>query len=116
MPDAQALIAAPPDVGSSSRLEQAALLSVFGVVASLQFSIAIAQTLLAVAIACWIALVLLRRERVEVPRFFWLLVAYAGLTLLSAAFSPEPSMSFLDAKQLVLFLIVPLAYRFIRGD
>ena len=116
MPNAQAISAAPPDVGSYPRLEQAGLLAVFGVAAALQFSIAIAQTLLAVALVCWIALVLLRRERIEFPRFYWPLLIYAGLTLVSAAFSPEPSQSFLDSKQLVLFLIVPLTYRFIRGQ
>ncbi len=116
MPNAHAAVsAAPPEVGSYARLEQAGLLSVFGVAAALQFSIAIAQSLLAVALVCWIALLLLRRERIDVPRFFWPLAAYGALTLVSAAFSPEPSISFLDTKQLVLFLIVPLAYRFMWG-
>ena len=31
------------------------------------------------------------RERFEVPRFFWPLLAYAALTLVSAAFSPQPA-------------------------
>src|SRR5207249_4524409 len=44
-------------------------------------------------------------------RFLWLLVAYAAVTLLSAAYSAEPRVSLLDTKQLVLFLIVPLTYR-----
>jgi len=116
MPNAHALSAAPPDVGSYPRLEQAGLLALFGVAAALQFSIAIAQTLLAIALACWMALVVLRRERIEFPRFFWPLLIYAALTLVSAAFSPERSQSFMDSKQLVLFLMVPLTYRFMRGN
>ena len=111
-----AVTVASPDLGASARLEQAGLLAVFGVGAALQFSIAIAQSLLAVALLCWVSLIVMRRERIEVPRFFWPLVGYAGLTLVSAAFSPHPLVSFADTKQLVLFLLVPLTYRFIRGD
>jgi hypothetical protein len=75
------------------RLEQAGTIALFGVVGALQFSIAAAQILLTVAIACWFLLVVLERERLAVPRFFWPLVAYAVLTLVSAAFSPEPRLS-----------------------
>jgi O-antigen ligase len=107
---------AQPDVASGSRLEQAGLMAVFGVAAALQFSIAIAQSLLAIAIGCWLAIVVMRRERVEVPRFFWFLAAFAGVTLLASLFSSDPRASFVDNKQLLLFLIVPLAYRFVRGD
>jgi O-antigen ligase len=99
----------------SSRLEQAGTIALFGVVGALQFSIAAAQILLTVAIACWFLLVVLERERLAVPRFFWPLVAYAALTLVSAAFSPEPRLSLLACKQMVLFLIVPLVYRFATG-
>jgi len=38
------------------------LIALFGVAVGLQFSIAIAQTLLAVAFLCWLALVVSRRE------------------------------------------------------
>ncbi|OFW24068.1 MAG: hypothetical protein A3H97_18215 [Acidobacteria bacterium RIFCSPLOWO2_02_FULL_65_29] len=117
MSNAQAAVSeALPEVGSSPRLEQAGLLAVFGVAAALQFSIAIAQSLLAVAIACWIALLVVRRERIEVPRFFWPLALYAAATLVSAAFSPQPWVSVIDSRQLLLFLIVPLVFRFIRGE
>ena len=111
-----AVTVASPDLGASARLEQAGLLAVFGVGAALQFSIATAQSLLAVALLCWVSLIVMRRERIEVPRFFWPLVVYAGLTLVSAAFSPQPWVSFADTKQLVLFLLVPLTFRFIRGE
>ncbi len=42
---------------------------------------------------------------------FWPLLVYAGLTLVSAAFSPQRQTSFIDCKQLVLFLLVPVTYR-----
>jgi O-antigen ligase len=116
MADAHALSSAPPQAAASDWLEQVGHWSVIGVAIALQFSIAVAQSLLAIAILCWLVLVVSRRERVEVPRFFWLLVAYGALTLVSAAFSPEPATSFIDCKQLVLFLLVPLTYRFLSGE
>ena len=47
---------------------------------------------------------------------FWPLAAYAGVTLVSAAFSLDPSVSLIDCKQLRRSsLIVPIAYRLLRG-
>ena len=100
----------------SDRLDQLGALAVFGIAASVLFSIAVAQILLAIAIACWLGVIVVRRERVEVPAFFWPLAAYAGITLVSAAFSIEPRVSLVDCKQLVLFLMVPVVYRFITGE
>ena len=68
-----------------------------------------------IALICWIALLVVRRERFEAPRFFWPLLAYGGATLVSAALSPDPRTSLIDCKQLVLFLLVPLVYRFVDG-
>src|SRR5215510_2616466 len=105
MPNAHAAIEArTPDISASDRLEQAGLAAMFGVGAALQFSIAIAQSLMAIAVFCFIALMIVRRERFEVPRFFWPLAAFAGITLVSAALSPQPRVSLADSKQLVLFL------------
>src|SRR5262249_23097214 len=104
-------IAAPSD-----RLEQLGALALFGVAAAVLFSIAVAQILFALAVVCWIALLIVRRERFEAPAFFWPLAAYAGATLISAAFSLEPRVSLIDCKQLVLFLLVPVVFRFIDRD
>jgi len=100
----------------ADRLEQIGLLALFGVAGGVLFSIAVAQILLALAVVCWIAVVATRHERIAVPAFFWPLLAYAGATLVSAAFSPEPRVSLIDCKQLVLFLLVPLVYRFVTGS
>jgi O-antigen ligase len=94
-------------------LETAGLVALAGVAGALQFSIAAAQILLAVALICWLVLLLVRREHFEAPHFFWPLLAYAGVTLVSAALSSDPRTSVIDCKQLVLFLLVPLAYRFV---
>src|SRR5258708_15661622 len=98
-----------------AHLEQAGLAAVYGVAGALQFSIAVAQILLAVAFCCWIALVILDRETIEVPRFAWPLALYAAVTLVSTAFSPNPRTSLMADKQMVLFLLVPLVYRFATG-
>src|SRR4051794_19057399 len=81
------------------RFEQGGIVALFGVAASVQFSIAIAQSLLAVAALCWLGLLVTGRERVQAPRFFWLLAAYAGATLVSAALSSNPRLSLIDCKQ-----------------
>ena len=60
----------------SNPLEQAGLVALFGVAGALQFSIAVAQILLTIAVVCWVALLVVRRERIEVPR---VLLAAAGL-------------------------------------
>jgi O-antigen ligase len=113
---AHAIAATPDETAGSDRLEQAGLVALYGTAAALQFSIAVAQALLAFAIVCWLALLVSRRERVAFPRFYWPLLAYAGVTLVSSAFSPMPLVSFADSKQLLLFLIVPLTYRFATGN
>ena len=105
-----------PQPLSGSRLELAGLIALACVAGALQFSIAAAQILLTIAVACWLGLLLVRHERFEAPRFFWPLMAYAAITLVSAAFSIDPRASFIDSKQLVLFLIVPIVYRFASGS
>jgi O-antigen ligase len=103
----------PPS--SASTLERAAFVSLLAFTAAPQFSIAAAGILLGVTAILWIALLVRGRERVEVPSMFWPLAAYAGVTLVSAALSVDPAVSFRDSKQLVLFAIVPLVYRLSPG-
>ena len=96
-------------------LEQVGALALFGMAGAVQFSIAAAQILLLVALICWITQLVSRRERFEAPAFFWPIAAYAAATLASAALSPDPRTSLIDCKQLVLFLLIPLVYRFTTG-
>lgn len=106
---------APTATRAEIRLEQTGTLALFGMAAGVHFSIAVAQTLFAVSAFCWIALLIVRGERFTAPTFFWPLVVLGGLTLVSAAFSPQPFVSLADTKQLLLFLIVPVAYRFVTA-
>jgi len=115
--NAEAIRGAADDSTTSGHLlESLATACLFGVAAFTQLSIAIAQALLFIGLVCWVALIVVRRERVEVPTFFYPLLAYAGWTLLSAVFSLDRARSLADCKQLVLFLIVPATYRLIRGS
>ncbi|HUQ89879.1 MAG TPA: O-antigen ligase family protein [Vicinamibacterales bacterium] len=102
---------APP----RDRLEQIGLWSLVGIVAAMQLSIAAAQILLGVAALAWLVSHISKGERLDAPKFFWPLVAYAGLTLLSAGFSIDPRVSFTDCKQLVLLMLVPITYDLARG-
>lgn len=97
------------------RLEEIGLWSLIGIVAAMQLSIAAAQILLALAALTWLVSHVARGERLHAPAFFWPLLAYAGLTLLSAGFSGDPRVSFTDCKQLVLLMLVPLTYDLARG-
>jgi O-antigen ligase len=117
MSSAQAAVTTAPSDSSSFSdwLEVCGLGALFGMAAFTQLSIAVAQSLLTVAVACWAALLLAKGERIEAPRFFWPLVVYAATTLVSSAFSAHPRVSFVDSKQLVLFLIVPVVYRLASG-
>jgi len=96
-------------------LERAACLALLAFAAALQVSIAAADILLTIAVLLWIGLLAKNRERVEVPRMFWPLAAYAVATLVASVFSVDPHVSLVDSKQLVLLVIIPLAYRLFRG-
>jgi len=93
------------------RLEAIGAVALIAIAGAVQFSIAGAQILLTITIACWLGLLIVRRERFEAPSFFWPLAIYAAATLVSDAFSFDPRTSFISSKQLLIFLLVPLTYR-----
>jgi O-antigen ligase len=99
---------------NEKRLERVGYAVLIGFVSALQFSIAAANILLGLCLLIWLLRAIALR-RVEVPTFFYPLAAYAIATLVSAAFSDDPSASFVDSKQLVLFLIVPMVYDLARA-
>ena len=99
----------------SAGLERAAYYALLAFVALLPFSIAASQVLLTCSGVLWFVLVVRGHERFEVPAMFWPLAAYAGATLVASLFSVDPETSFIDCKQLLLFSIVPIAYRLLPG-
>jgi O-antigen ligase len=97
------------------KFEIASIGALLGFVAAAQVSIAAAGIMLFITIVCWATVVAVHHERVQVPTMFWMLAAYGAVTLVSALASGDPAHSIVDCKQLVLFLIVPVVYRFARG-
>jgi O-antigen ligase len=97
-------------------LERTAFLTLLGFVATLQLSIAVAQILLAITGLLWGILYFIQRDVNKLPPWFIPLALYALATLGSAAFSLDPVASFMDSKQLLLFLIVPIVCRLARGE
>jgi O-antigen ligase len=95
------------------RVTRIGYFGLLGFVSALQFSIAAANILLGFSLLMWLVRVI-SLKRMEVPAFFYPLAAYAIATLASAAFSDDPNASFIDSKQLVLFLVVPIVYEFAR--
>ena len=96
-------------------LDRLARWLLLGFVASLQISIGAASILLTAVLIAWVALLVRDKVRPSAPRFFVPLLAYAGITLVSAAFSIDPLASLIDSKQLVLLLIVPAVFSIARG-
>ena len=84
-------------------------------VATVQVSIVAAQALFMALLLAWLATLVRDRARPAAPPFFWPLVAYAAVTLISSAFSIDPIESIIDSRQLYLFLIVPVVYDLARG-
>ncbi|HVG54150.1 MAG TPA: O-antigen ligase family protein [Vicinamibacterales bacterium] len=97
------------------RLDRAAFWLLLAFVASLQLSIAAAGILLTAALLAWAAVLVRDRTRPDAPSFMLPLAVYGAVTLVSAAFSSDPWASFVDSKQLVLLLIVPMVYQVARG-
>ena len=83
-------------------------MALFALAGALQFSIAVAQILLTIAIICWVGAARRPPRAIRgAARSSGRCSPTRGMTLVSAAFSADPRASLIDSKQLVLFLIVP---------
>jgi O-antigen ligase len=71
-------------------------------------SITAMESFLALAFVFWVIVLVQKKEKFAVPGFFWPLVAYAGLSLVACFFSVNPEMSFKDARELLLYLFIPM--------
>lgn len=71
-------------------------------------SISLTQSLLGLAFVFWLTALFKRELKFSVPSFFWPLLAYAALSLLVCFFSVNPGVSFKDARELLLYLVVPI--------
>jgi len=73
-------------------------------------SISISQVFLGLALGGWILLLFKEKPNLRFPLFFWFLIAYIVLSLVSSLFSRNPGISFINSRDLLLFLIVPIVY------
>jgi O-antigen ligase len=97
-------------------LDRVATAFLLAFVASLQFSIAAANILLSATLLCWFVMLARERRLPSAPAFFLPLLCYAGATLVSVLFSLNAAVSFVDSKQLLLFITVPLVYDLARRE
>ena len=82
-------------------------------VTAIQFSIAVGEIFFGVAVAAWLATLVVEHRRPSAPPWMLPLLLYAGWTLVSAALSPDLATSLRESKQLVLLLLVPLTYEIV---
>jgi hypothetical protein len=104
------------ETASRSAPRQTALIGLGLTVATVQFSIAVSQICLAVALAAWTITLVTERRRPSAPAWMLPLMLYAGWTFVSTAFSPDVVTSLTECKQLVLLLLVPLTYDIVDED
>jgi len=97
-------------VAGKSLLEAVLILAVSLAVLFSFISISATEGFLALALVFLIVLLIQKRRRLTFPAFFWPLLVYAGLSLVSSILSVNPGMSLMDSRDLLLFLVVPLVY------
>jgi len=101
----------------TSTLEWAGFILIALCLGVVQVWLLLAQSILFLAAAIvWVIVASRDRGRPETPAFFVPLLVFAALTLVSAAVSSNPLASLSDSRQLLMFLMVPIVARFVRGD
>jgi O-antigen ligase len=100
----------------SPTFDRVAAFLLIAAIAVVSFKLLVAQVLFGVSALMWLRLVLSDAGRQVMPAFAWPLAGYLLWTCLSAAFSLDPLASLIDLKQLVLFLVVPMTMRLLRGE
>jgi len=73
-------------------------------------SISLSQIFLFLAFIFWLAVLVRQKRWPRFPSFFWPLLVYSLLSLLSSFFSVNPEISLKDSRELLLFLVVPIVY------
>jgi len=73
-------------------------------------SISLSQIFLSLSLIFWIIILIREKQKFIFPSFFWPLLVYAALSLVSSFLSVNPEMSLKDSRELLLFLIIPIIY------
>jgi O-antigen ligase len=105
------------DVGGlSSAARHVGMFALAAMLVSVQFSIAAAQICFAIAGLAATVIFAAERRWPAAPAWASPLVLFAAWTLGSAGMSVDPAGSLADCKQLVLLLLIPVAYEIARYD
>jgi len=82
-----------------------------------QISISIVQIFLTLALLSWLLLLLQKKRRLAFPSFFWPLLVYAWLSLVSSIYSVNTEISFKDSRELLLYVLILIVFTaFTRKD
>jgi len=82
-----------------------------------QISISIVQIFLTLALLSWLLLLLQKKRRLAFPSFFWPLLVYAWLSLVSSIYSVNTEISFKDSRELLLYSLILIVFTaFTRRD
>lgn len=73
-------------------------------------SISLTQIFLFLSLVFWLIALFQKKAHLSFPSFFWPLIGYAALSLISSFFSVNAETSLKDSRELLLYLIVPIAY------
>jgi O-antigen ligase len=79
-------------------------------------SISLSQIFLSLSLILWIIMLIREKQKLIFPSFFWPLLVYAALSLVSSFLSVNPEMSLKDCRELLLFLIIPIVYTGFSGE
>jgi O-antigen ligase len=71
-------------------------------------SITLMESFLALAFLFWLISLFRRETELRLPSFFWPLLVYAALSIIVCFFSVNPAVSLKDARELILYLAVPI--------
>lgn len=73
-------------------------------------SISLSQIFLSLSLIFWIVILIREKQKFTFPSFFWPILVYAALSLVSSLLSVNPEVSLKDSRELLLFLIIPIVY------
>jgi len=73
-------------------------------------SISVSQIAISLALVCWIIILIRKEQKFSFPSFFWPLIVYSALSLISSFLSVNPKLSLKDSRELLLFLLIPIVY------
>jgi O-antigen ligase len=99
----------------SSGIETAGYVTLTACLGLILFTI-FGANLLVIPGVLWLVIAIREGRRPDVPSFFVPLMVLAGWTLVSCAFSLDPLESFKRSRQLLLYCIVPMSVRLLRGE